>query len=132
MTCSPCKGPFQEVRRDHDVGALLGLKSVMVKSMKVLECEQCKGITVIGAELEKAEARLVWAITTRMNGRGFSDEVAYPDEMKFLRKSVGDTQEEFAVRMGTTLTTVKRWEEEFDEEGTEFGSTWILDRVVEK
>jgi len=33
-----------------------------------------------------------------------------PDEIKFIREACGDTQEEFASRIGVSFTQVNRWE----------------------
>lgn len=103
ILCSSCgQGHLAEKVVNHDVGALLGMPPVMVEHLPALACPKCGEVTVPGALLEAISMALAALILKRPS--------LLATEVRFLRKVVGDTQEEFAGRLEVDRATVNRWE----------------------
>lgn len=103
IRCSSC-GEDTLVRRtiDHDVGDLVGMSRVTVTGMPALVCPKCGAVSVDGPVVEEIIFHLAAAILSRSE----LDAI----EVRFLRKLVGDTQQELADRLGVNRATVNRWE----------------------
>ena len=103
ILCSACgKGHLVEKVVAHDVGPLLGMPRVKVENLPALVCSKCGAVTVSGAALD-AIANLLAALILKS---ATLDAV----EVRYLRRLVGDTQEEFAKRLEVERATVNRWE----------------------
>ena len=103
ILCSACgKGHLAEKMVNHDVGSLLGMPHVMVENLPALVCWKCGAVTVTGAVLD-AVANLLAALILKI-------PALYAGEVRYLRRMVGDTQEEFAKRLEVERATVNRWE----------------------
>lgn len=87
---------------DHDVGALLGMTSVVVKRMVAPVCPKCGWVEVPGQILDR--------VAMALGAFLLQQETLLPSEVRYLRKLVGDTQEEFGQRLGASRITVTRWE----------------------
>lgn len=87
---------------DHDVSDLVGLASVVVIGLKALTCSKCKAVVVPGYALDQISLEVASMILGQTE--------LEPDEARFLRKLLGDTQEEFAKRLDMNRITVNRWE----------------------
>jgi DNA-binding XRE family transcriptional regulator len=103
ILCSACeKGHLAEKVVKHDVGPLLGMPHVRVENLPALVCSKCETVTVPGAVLD-AVANLLAALILK-------SPALDAGEVRYLRRMVGDTQEEFAKRLEVERATVNRWE----------------------
>lgn len=104
IRCSVCgKGTLvQKLLDEHDVGSLLDMKKVVVRNLPALVCSKCDSTTMHGGILDQIAVLLAVDILQRQE--------LERAEVRFLRKFVGDTQEEFAERLGVVRATVNRWE----------------------
>ena len=103
ISCSACgKGRLAEKTISHDVGPLLGMPRVMVEHLPALACQKCGAVTVSGVVLD--------AVSTLLSTLILKQPSLAASEVRYLRKSVGDTQEEFAKRLEVDRATVNRWE----------------------
>lgn len=101
--CSECgKGTLRRKLIDHDVGAFIDMKKVFVEGLPALVCTSCGGISLEGSVIEAIMLLLAVDILQR--------PALSSGEVRYLRKLVGDTQDEFAVRLGVNRITVNRWE----------------------
>jgi len=103
IRCSSCQEATL-VRRtiEHDVGDLVGLRRVTVTGLPALVCPKCDAVSMEGPILEEIIFQLAATI------------LVLPElgaiEVRFLRKLVGDTQQELADRLNVSRATVNRWE----------------------
>ena len=103
IRCSVCgKGKLVHRVIEHDVGGLLDMKKVVVSNLPALVCSKCGSVSMYGGILEQIALQLA-ATILRLSE-------LFPLEVRYLRKLVGDTQEEFARRLGVARITVNRWE----------------------
>lgn len=104
IRCSVCgKGKLVHRLIEHDVGGLLGMKKVVVSELPALVCSTCGSVSMYGGVLEQIS--LLLAVTI------LSSSELDPLEVRYLRKLIGDTQDEFARRLGVARITVNRWEQ---------------------
>ena len=101
--CAECGGPVKTRREKHYRYAECGLPNVIVDGIEVSECQRC-GETYTGIPAIEGLHRAIAAAVIYKKGR------LAPEEIKFLRKSLGWSGVDFAKRMGTTPETVSRWE----------------------
>lgn len=103
IRCSECEKDYLVHKIiEHDVGELVDLKQVVVTNLPALVCPSCGNVSMYGAVLEEIALHLA-ALILQL------PELPTP-EVRFLRKLVGDTQEEFAERLAVVRATVNRWE----------------------
>ncbi len=103
IRCGVChKANLVQKHVDHDVGPLLDMKKVVVHNMPALVCQKCGNVSMYGGLLDQIAILLAVDLLQLQ-------ELA-PMEVRYLRKLVGDTQEEFAHRLGVVRATVNRWE----------------------
>ena len=105
MRCRACrKGTLVPTElHEHDMGAWLGIESVMVESVPALRCDACGAVSFDGAVLDAV---------TRAFARMLVNEAGdlWPSEARFLRKFLLATQSELAERLQIDRTTIARWE----------------------
>ena len=80
-----------------------GLPNIIVDGIEITECQRC-GETYTGIPAIEGLHRAIASAVIRKKGR------LAPEEIKFLRKSLGWSGVDFAKRIGTTAETVSRWE----------------------
>jgi DNA-binding XRE family transcriptional regulator len=103
ILCAECgEGRLISKSIRHDVGALLGMKSVDVQNLPALVCNRCGAVSVPGAILDKLQLFLAATILQRPTLGGY--------EVRYLRRMLGDTQEELATSLAVDRATVNRWE----------------------
>lgn len=103
IRCSTCgKGKLRLKTIDHDVGPLLDMTRVFVKDLPALVCGNCGAISLIGHTLDTISMLLAVEVLQLV-------EIA-PLEVRYLRKLLGDTQDEFAARLNVVRATANRWE----------------------
>jgi len=103
IRCSACgEGHLAEQVVTHDVGPLLGMSRVKVEHLPALACTKCGVVTVQGEVLDAVAMMLAALVLRRASLRAA--------EVRYLRRMVGDTQEEFAKRLEVDRATVNRWE----------------------
>ena len=101
--CPICKqGHLRASLVTHDLGRLLGMVQVKVENMPALKCDRCGKITVTGPVIDGVSMLLAAHI--------LSNPRIGPYEVRFLRKLLGDTQDEFADKLSVDRVTVNRWE----------------------
>jgi YgiT-type zinc finger domain-containing protein len=101
--CGKCEsGKLATKEISYDLGPALGMKSVRVENLPALVCSSCGEVTVTGPVVEGVSLALAVLILQRVE----LDQI----EVRFLRKLLGDTQEEFAKKLCVERVTVNRWE----------------------
>jgi len=101
--CSDCgAGRLSVDHVTHDMASLFGMESVKVNNLPVLVCSRCKHLTITGPVIDGISMLLAATIlgTTELGWM----------EIKYLRKLIGDTQDEFAQKLNVDRVTVSRWE----------------------
>ncbi len=103
IRCSVCgKGKLLHRVIEHDVGDLLEMRKVVVSNLPARVCSKCGSVSLYGNILEQVAAQLAADLLRQSE--------IFPFEARFLRKLVGDTQEQLANRLGVARATVNRWE----------------------
>jgi YgiT-type zinc finger domain-containing protein len=106
-TCTFCgKGRLAAKVVTYDLGPLLGMPKVKVENMPALVCSECEEVTVTGPVIDGVATLLTATILG-------TPEMAGP-EVRYLRKLLGDTQDEFAEKLQVDRVTVNRWENSMD------------------
>ncbi len=105
VKCGSCKIGTIKVQtiRVLDLSDLLGLRGIVVHGAPAGKCTSCGAIYHEGAVLEGAE-RAVIGMLVRARA------VLTGEQVRFVRKFLGMTQEDFARRLGLKRLTVTRWE----------------------
>jgi putative zinc finger/helix-turn-helix YgiT family protein len=105
IRCSECDTGHlvERVVNDHDVGPLVGLDQVVLVKGPGLICDHCGATTIPGEVLEEIMATLAGLIVEQ-------GEELTPREVRYLRETLGLTQEELADRLGLKRLTIIRWE----------------------
>lgn len=102
--CVLCEGPTKTKREKAYRYAESGLPSVILENaVEVTTCTKC-GETYTGIPAIEGLHRAIAAGLIRKKRR------LAPEEIRFLRKSLGWSGVDFAKRMGTKPETVSRWE----------------------
>lgn len=103
IRCSECEeGVLEKKTIEHDVGALLGMNEVRVTNLPALVCNRCRSVAVEGGILDK----MTFALASVILRQTLLDGI----EVRFLRKLLGDTQNDLAEKLGVDRITVNRWE----------------------
>ena len=103
IRCSECgKANLRHKLVNYDVGNLIDMKQVFVEKLPALVCPECGAVSVPGGILE--------AITLHLAAEILQRSSLSPLEVRYLRKLIGDTQDEFAQRLGVSRITANRWE----------------------
>lgn len=103
MKCNECGGPVttehNAVRR-YDMG---GLPHVQLHGVGVTRCAACGKEGVVIPRIGQLHRVLSRAFVSQRR-------MLAPAEIRFLRKHIGLSTDDFAQRMGVTRETVSRWE----------------------
>lgn len=102
MTCEECGQEIKVVRRDHEY-VESGLPGIVIRDMEfhVCPCGESRVVPRM-AQLHRIIAEQVATKRARLTGA----------EVRFLRKHLGWSGEDFARAMDVTASTVSRWENE--------------------
>jgi YgiT-type zinc finger domain-containing protein len=105
IRCSNCmRGTLRKGKtKDHDIGPLFGLGTVLLDGAPAMMCPECGHIVLDGEVIEAARHRLAAIIVRNravLSGR----------EARFLRETIGMTQAQLAERLDIIRGTVTRWE----------------------
>jgi putative zinc finger/helix-turn-helix YgiT family protein len=103
MKCDDCGGPVTTERnavRRYDIG---GLPHVELHGVEVTHCEGCGKEGIAIPRIGQLHRVLAEAIVRQRR-------MLAPVEIRFLRKHIGLSAEDFAQRMGVARETVSRWE----------------------
>lgn len=107
IRCSVCgKANLAHKLIEHDVGSLLDMTKVLVHKLPALVCPRCGNVSLYGDTLDRIAILLAVDVLQRPE--------LHPGEVRYLRKLIGDTQDEFAQRLGVVRATVNRWENASD------------------
>ena len=103
MKCIRCGSVVESSKGNYDYSAMCGLESVTLVGVMVHRCPRCGALSASipkMASLHAALAELVISKAPRLSGA----------KVRFLRKFIGYSGADFAVRMGVSAETVSRWE----------------------
>ncbi len=105
IQCSKCgKGKMRKGKiANHNIGALVGLGSVFLTKAPALVCSACSHVMLEGTVLDHAMQQLARMIVEQA-------EELRPEEVRYLRETLGMTQVELAERLGISRVTLARWE----------------------
>lgn len=102
VKCDECGSSLRWQREDYPYDEC-GLPNITLAGVMVGRCEQCGYHEVEIPGIEELHRVLAEAVTKRP-GR------LRPDEIRFLRKHIGFDQQTLAEKMGVSVVTVSRWE----------------------
>jgi DNA-binding transcriptional regulator YiaG len=108
FTCSNCDGDTRIIRGEYDLYAM-GIPA-KVRNMKMSKCKTCGNIDPIIAHMDDLMRTVALAVVcspSRLQGR----------DVRFLRKYIGKTAEEFGKILNVDKTTVSKWENGHDPVG---------------
>lgn len=100
--CPQCRTPMESRRENYRYDAS-GLPNVVLEDVEVRQCPNCGERAVVIPAIEGLHRALALALI-RAPGR-FT-----PQEIRFLRKSLGWSGVDFAKHFGVDPATVSRWE----------------------
>lgn len=103
MKCDECNGPVTTERnavRRYEIG---GLPHVVLHGVEVTNCATCGKEGIAIPRLGQLHRVLSQAFVNQRR-------MLAPAEIRFLRKHIGLSTDDFAQRMGVTRETVSRWE----------------------
>lgn len=101
VVCPEC-GERAEIKRGDYKFTESGLKNVILSGIEIIHCPKCGDSPIIPAmsQLMRVMAVAVAAKPWPLTG----------EEVRFLRKFVGKTQDQFAELMRVDKTTISKWE----------------------
>ena len=102
MKCLNCGAELTVSVGDYRYAAGDGLR-VVLKNVKKTQCPECGEDGVVIPKVSQLNEALAEAIAKKPERLG-------PGEIRFLRKYLGWSGRDFAIRMGVTPETVSRWE----------------------
>jgi hypothetical protein len=102
MNCPNGHGPMQEATlKEYEVAPILGLRSVVVKSLRAFVCPRCDATLIPGDLLDRLHEALLLDVL-------IDEHILGPEEVRFLRKALRLSQAELGNRLGVHRTTVTR------------------------
>lgn len=102
MKCMQC-GNTMKTKRENYLYKACGLPNVTLRDVEVSRCEVCGEQEVAIPNIEDLHKVLALAVISK-------SARLTPEEVRFLRKSLGYSGADFAGLMGVTPETVSRWE----------------------
>ncbi len=102
MKCPQCRTPMQS-RRENVRWDASGLPNVVLVDVEVRRCPACDERAVVIPRIESLHRSLAMTLIERPSR-------LTPHEIRFLRKWLGWSGQDFARHFGVTPTTVSRWE----------------------
>ena len=109
--CSNCGSEARVVRGDYEFKET-GLRDVILLDIELVKCSKCGNVDAILFRVDDLMNLIAIAILQkpyRLQG----------EELRFLRKHVGLTQEEFAKLLHVDKTTLSKWENNEDPIGVQ-------------
>jgi putative zinc finger/helix-turn-helix YgiT family protein len=103
-TCRECGNSMQTSRENHRYTES-GLPNVTLLNMEVHRCSDCGAVSMPIRNIEGLHRAIAFTVArqrARLSGA----------EIRFLRKHLGLSAEDFALTIGVTASTVSRWENE--------------------
>lgn len=94
MTCQPGTHRYEES----------GLKNILLINIPIWKCNHCGETAVEIPGMEELHKLLAIIVVLKPTG-------LQKEEIRFLRKHLGYSQDELAEKLGVTRVTVTRWEE---------------------
>ena len=107
--CSSCGSPAK-IKSGSYQFVESGLKNVLLIGIDLIRCTQCKNVDPVIPSMNHLMQFLAGAVAgkpCKLSG----------SEIRFLRKYLKMTGEEFASLLGTDKTTISKWENDSDERG---------------
>ena len=102
MKCPQCRTQMQSTRENHRWYAS-GMPNVVLVDVEIRRCPKCGEQTVMIPRIEELHRSLAMTVIAQP-GR------LPPPEIRFLRKWLGWSGQDFARHFGVTAVTVSRWE----------------------
>ncbi len=106
--CSNCGAETRTVRGHYDLDPM-GIPAVVV-NMEMAECKQCGNVDPIIAHLDDLMRTVALAVV-------YNPSKLRGADVRFLRKYIGKTAEEFGKLLNVDKTTVSKWENDRDPVG---------------
>lgn len=98
-----CGGVIRRVTlKEFDFTPLAGVPALL-ENVPGLRCDRCKGETLMGDVISEALRSIAYVMIE-------SPDRATADEARYLRRTLQNTQQELADRMGIARETVAQWE----------------------
>lgn len=102
MKCMDCGGDMTSTVREH-LYRESGLDTVVLDKIEVRRCSECSGEEIVIPRLEELHQLIAGAIVAKAAR-------LTPREIRFLRKTLGLSGDDFAERMSVPHETVQGWE----------------------
>lgn len=102
VDCVQCDVPMVASRGDSIYEPVRGLK-VTLKNVELRRCPKCRELEVVIPKIAQLDRAIAVATIQKKSSLD-------PAEVKFLRKMLGWSGEDFARRMGVRRESVSRWE----------------------
>lgn len=103
MKCPECRKAQMETRRENYRYTESGLPNVVIQDAEIMQCPSCGSRGVAIQSMEGLHRVLAIAVINQPDPLG-------PHEIRYLRKWLGWSGQDFAKHMGVTPETVSRWE----------------------
>ena len=104
--CSSCSAPATLARGDYQF-TNCGLKNVLLIGVELIKCSNCGNIDPVISNMRDLMQSLALAVVKKpwkLSG----------DEIRYLRKYLRMTAEEFSRHVGVDKTTISKWENDKD------------------
>ena len=102
MKCHECGAPVEILRKDYPY-VESGLPNIILRDLEIRRCKQCANEDIVIPRLEQLHRLIARELLAKKNRLA-------PPEVRFLRKHLGWSQEDFARTFGVRPETVSRWE----------------------
>ena len=102
MTCVEC-GAEMTTQRENYRYTESGLSHILLRDVEVSRCPQCGEMEVAILQIEQLHRAIAQALLRKPARLA-------PEEIRYLRTSLGWSGTDLAAHMGTTPETVSRWE----------------------
>ncbi len=105
MKCPECRACELQSRRQHHRYSESGLPHVVLQDVEVRRCPECASEFVSIPRIAQLHRAIALALITKR-------ERLTPAEIRYLRKSLGWSQADFAKQLHVEPETANRWESE--------------------
>ena len=105
MKCPECRAAVMETRRENHRYDESGLPNIVLENVEVRHCAKCGKDVVVIPRMAQLHRTIALALLRKRQRLA-------PAEIRFLRKSLGWSQQDFAAQLHVDPSTANRWERE--------------------